>query len=117
MTEREGLEEGAAAEAPEEPRAVRVADRVRFWCPGCDTVHEVTIEGANPWTWSGDLGEGLTLSPSVLVRKHLKDGAEGWRCHSFVGGGSIVFLEDCSHGLKGQTVKLPAVSSWRFGAE
>ena len=112
MTEREGLEEGAAAETPAEPRAVRIADRVRFWCPGCDTVHEVTVEGPHAWAYSNDLGEGLTLSPSVLVR----GGDPGRRCHSFVSGGSIVFLEDCSHGLKGQTVKLPTVSSWRFGA-
>lgn len=92
--------------------AVRVADRVRIWCPGCDTVHEVRVEGEFAWAWNRVLSSRITLNPSILVRKANADD----RCHSYVAGGQIQFLEDCSHALKGTTHPLPPVSSWRFGA-
>ena len=95
-----------------------------FWCPGCKEPHVVS----NRWEFNGD-DSAPTFSPSVLVTTgHYtpgwKDGDGCWceyakahpdegefylcgRCHSFVRGGQIQFLSDCTHALVGQTVALP----------
>lgn len=100
-----------------EPVAVRVRDRLRFWCPGCDTVHEVRVEGPHAWSWNGGLAALVTLTPSILVRETATVGdRELRRCHSYVTAGHIQFLDDCTHALKGSTHPLPPLSAWRFGA-
>lgn len=91
-------------------RAVRISDCLRFWCPGCDSVHEVTVEGAHRWEWNGSL-VAVTVSPSVLVTAP----PILYRCHSYVREGSIQYLDDCTHDMRGQTVALPAVDTWRYG--
>jgi hypothetical protein len=98
--------------------AVRIADRLRFWCPGCDTVHEVRVTGEHAWSWNGETSNRVTVNPSVLVREvaTVDERRELRRCHSYVSGGQIQFLDDCTHGLKGSTHPLPPVSTWRFGA-
>jgi hypothetical protein len=96
-------------------------------CPACGNGHLFNIVpgpngvgGSKPcWTFDGNV-DAPTFSPSMLVRgtKHLT-GEEIDRmmagekiepipvvCHSFVRGGSIEFLADCSHELAGQTVPL-----------
>ncbi|RNL66226.1 ammonia monooxygenase [Nocardioides marmoriginsengisoli] len=98
--------------------------RVHFRCPGCGTVHGVTVDAPNSWTWNGDL-QRPTFEPSVLVHPHrtfVNGDLDGDAltapenitmtplCHSFVRGGRIEFLGDCTHGLAGQTVDLPP---WR----
>lgn len=93
--------------------AARFADRLRFWCVGCDSIHEVTLSGPHAWGWNGTL-EQVTLSPSVLVR-FFNGSEERGRCHSFVEDGRIRYLDDCSHGLRGLTVPLTPVNGWRFG--
>lgn len=89
---------------------------VSFRCPGCDDFHQISV---GVWTFNGDL-ERPTFSPSVLVggaqwgvadvfHKPNHKVAKGERtvCHSFVTGGQIQFLGDCTHTLAGQTVDLP----------
>lgn len=72
-------------------------------CPGCDMGHPFRVSGKGPkWKWNGDLIKP-TFSPSMLVNKH----DDALRCHSFVRYGTINFLNDCHHDLKGQTVELP----------
>ena len=99
-----------------------------FRCPGCGDTHMVPVgDGAGPrWSWNGDI-QRPTFSPSILVRSgHHVPGHDGlgcwctWDdraefpdlkctiCHSFVTGGMIQFLGDCTHALAGQTVELPA---------
>ena len=100
-------------------------DQVAFWCPGCDSAHAIK-HGGDGWTWDGNT-ERPTFSPSVLIRSgHYIGRAEAacWCtynaehpdepapfkcgvCHSFVRGGQIQFLGDCTHALAGQTVPLP----------
>lgn len=84
-------------------------DRVAFWCPGCDGVHQVGVgDGPGPrWGFNGD-GDAPTFTPSVFVN------APGPyhnpavpACHSFVTNGQIQFLSDCTHALAGRTVYLP----------
>jgi Family of unknown function (DUF6527) len=74
-------------------------------CPGCGYGHPFRIKGEGPmWTWNGDMVKP-TFSPSMLCNATVNNGAN--RCHSFVKDGSIQFLSDCWHELKGQTVPLP----------
>jgi hypothetical protein len=101
---------------------------VSFWCPGCGEYHAITTRGGSPWRWDGNV-DAPTFEPSILVTSgHFVPGhAPGercWcvynaenptrpapfvchRCHSFVRGGRIQFLGDCSHALAGTTVDLP----------
>jgi len=91
-----------------------------FECPGCGDSHSVTTcnEGyPHPiWTFNGDINKP-TVSPSILVRYPANPNAmeefKEWRkervCHSFVKGGMIQFLSDCTHKLAGQTVELPDI--------
>ncbi len=74
-----------------------------FHCPGCNYSHpfEVDCPDGKGWTWNGSF-DSPTFSPSLLVCI----GTE-WQCHSFVRDGKIMFLDDCVHSLKGQTVEIP----------
>ena len=80
---------------------------LEFYCPGCKMRHSVRVASPKPfWQFNGDYDKP-TLSPSVLVNKsHPK-----YRCHSFVKGGNIQFLNDCFHDLAGQTVPLPVIDA------
>lgn len=84
-----------------------------FWCPGCASAHQVRVgEGPGPrWGFNGDYDKP-TFTPSVLVSYNGPDagqnGAPPAICHSFVRDGQIQFLGDCTHGLSGQTMPLPA---------
>ncbi|MFV9651671.1 DUF6527 family protein [Pseudomonas citrulli] len=81
-------------------------DRLYFSCPGCDIAHGVSHgNGPGPrWGWNGNV-EAPTFTPSILVRYTWSDGPRV--CHSFVTGGRIQFLDDCTHHLAGRTVDLP----------
>lgn len=100
---------------------------LHYWCQGCEEIHGVVIEGPGSWGFNGDLA-APTFTPSVLVRSgHYSPGQEGkpcWcdykkahpdetdvfnctSCHTFITGGMVQFLSDCSHALAGQTLPLP----------
>lgn len=103
-------------------------ERLGFWCPGCREMHVISVAEGR-WKFDGNY-EAPTFTPSVLVQGgHFAPGwTEGdgcwckWnqenpdeavrfvcaRCHSHVRGGMIEFLGDCSHELKGQSVKMEA---------
>ncbi|MEO1950875.1 DUF6527 family protein [Thioclava sp.] len=95
---------------------------VAFMCPGCRTMHLVTVDGSRGWTWNGN-ADAPTFSPSVLVNgtvpitddEHARIMAgeavetKPLRCHSFVESGRIRFLHDCTHDLAGKTVDLPDI--------
>lgn len=69
-------------------------------------------------SWNIDL-DSNTIAPSVLV-KSVKRPPEPWEfdenrkiigcqdavCHSFVRNGTIQYLGDCTHELKGQTIPM-----------
>lgn len=83
-------------------RISRNGGRLKFWCPGCDDAHVIAVAPSeDPWEWDGDTTEP-TISPSILVQ----GGARNITCHSFIRGGRIEFLSDCTHELAGQTVEL-----------
>lgn len=92
-------------------RALVKGDRVYIWCPGCHENHWVNT-GPGGWTFDGNV-ERPTFSPSILVEWGNQPGDR--RCHSFVRGGRIQFLNDCTHGLRGQTVDLPDIGEHFHG--
>ena len=108
-------------------------DRLLFWCPGCEEMHQVQVgSGDGPrWGYNGN-PEAPTFTPSILVRGVRIDGGDAELerildtyelpedrermladkrintvCHTFVTDGQIQFLGDCTHKLAGQTVPLP----------
>lgn len=83
--------------------------RIAYWCQGCENTHQVAVrEGPHPcWSWDGNV-EAPTFSPSVLVTyKDLSGEGQDERCHTFIRGGMVEFLSDCSHKFAGQTLPLP----------
>lgn len=83
---------------------------IRFSCPGCDSFHQIPVDGSRGWTWNGD-GDKPTVSPSLLVTYNGPDAGVGDSppavCHSFIRDGQWQFLSDCTHALAGQTVEVP----------
>ena len=88
--------------------AGNVTDRVRhyFFCPGCKSPHAVYSKGTGVpnWGYNGDEIEP-SFTPSIRVQWGDENGPQ--LCHSYVTNGWIQFLNDCTHELKGQHVKLP----------
>ena len=80
-----------------------------FWfdCPGCGETHRVPVRPSAHnkvvWDWDGNVARP-TISPSLLVDIR---GSNPAKCHSYIKGGQIQFLNDCTHALKGQTVDIP----------
>ncbi len=77
-----------------------------YWCQGCERSHQVRIgEGTGPrWEWDGN-AEAPTFAPSVLCWREGPNWSE--RCHTFIRGGIVQFLGDCTHKHAGQTLPLP----------
>ncbi|WP_139222868.1 DUF6527 family protein [Paracidovorax wautersii] len=67
-----------------------------------------TRDGTGCWTWNGSTS-APTLRPSVLTTEPPGGRRGGFRCHSWINDGSVQFLDDCSHELRGQTLPLNPV--------
>lgn len=83
--------------------------RCLVWCPGCDDIHAMNIEGEDKptpcWDWDGSRTKP-TFEPSILVQfidKH---------CHSYLRAGVWEFLGDSTHSLAGQKVKMVPIPDW-----
>lgn len=102
---------------------------VRFNCPGCALDRPGSVlaggvvlptdwtppgyersphMGTAVWGFNGNL-DHPTFTPSVLSTSNWGPEQREVRCHSFVTGGRIEFLADCTHALAGQTVDLPEI--------
>lgn len=96
--------------------------RLSFDCEGCGMPHSVmTGVGSGPrWSWDGSM-ENPTFTPSVLVTwsepsdnpDEFDDPSKDVKkvCHSFITGGVIQYLNDCTHHLAGKSVTLKAVEN------
>ena len=85
-------------------------DGLGYWCPGCEEMHVVAIVRKTPgpaWSFNGNV-EKPTFAPSVKVTAMRPD---PFICHHYVRDGTIQFLSDCSHKLKGDTVPMVELST------
>lgn len=78
---------------------------LEFFCPGCRYYHAFRVRcgeraDAPTWTWNNDMCKP-TFAPPLMVNRGTPT-----QCHLFVTDGEIVFLPDCHHGLRGQTVAM-----------
>lgn len=92
----------------------RTGKRHLYWCPGCDSLHGIAIrphtqDNGAGWSFTGTL-ECPTYSPSQ--KSTWNNGKQEMICHTFIRGGIIEFLNDCTHALKGQKVPLPPLPDW-----
>ncbi len=75
------------------------SDRFLLECPGCRCSHYFS----SSWQFDGNF-ELPTVSPSIRVNY-----GDGRVCHFFIRGGTIEFLSDCHHSLRGTIVDLPQI--------
>lgn len=82
----------------------------QFRCPGCNYVHQMPITGPHAWKYNGN-DDAPTFDPSIRasIGPWNDKGESLGVCHSHVMNGRIIFLDDCTHPLKNQTVDLPDV--------
>lgn len=97
--------------------------RLRWFCPGCDEAHQVSLDGplrpgetnCGPWGWNGD-GEAPSFTPSVNVRPAGRPAdapaTVRGRCHAIITAGVISFCADSQHRLAGQSVPMPELPDW-----
>ncbi len=84
------------------------ATNLKFNLPGPITTRMLPVilkgtrEGTGCWSWNGDT-EKPTIKPSILndFRPH-----DTLVCHTWITEGQVIFLDDCSHELRGQTLDL-----------
>ncbi|MDX3917462.1 MAG: DUF6527 family protein [Pseudosphingobacterium sp.] len=78
-----------------------------FYCPGCECNHRFWAGNKSScvpnWDFNGDVDKP-TISPSHRVIGGNEHGRTV--CHSFIKDGQIQYLNDCTHQLKGQTVRM-----------
>lgn len=70
------------------------------WCPGCKCNHSIDsrIDGRRPnWEFNGNM-ECPTFSPSINYYDRV--------CHYHITNGTIIFGNDCTHELRGQSIPL-----------
>jgi len=84
-----------------------------FYCPGCKMDHGFTI--AHPdmdhkikWVWNGSF-DAPTVRDSIRVVYPWGDPPVQMLCHLYLDDGFIRFLDDCTHGLKGQIIPMNEV--------
>jgi hypothetical protein len=89
---------------------IEEATHVKIHIPGpageltLPVIRHGTRQGTNCWTWNGSI-DAPTLKPSVLSQGYNGDSVK-YRCHTWINDGKAIFLDDCSHELKGQTLDL-----------
>jgi len=112
--------------------AIGLQGRHIMWCPGCDSLHAITVS-MDGWQFDGDT-ENPSFNPSILVRgkrftatgereykewqeqkypKLVKDfDTKETVCHSFITKGKWNFLADCTHNMAGKTVDMVDLPDW-----
>ncbi len=108
-------------------------DEYMFYCPGCQSLHSMTVNGfvnscGASWTFNGDV-ERPTFSPSLKVtwdeygnNPNYKDGMDeklkyiiikSHNCHSFINNGMMSFCGDSTHKHANKTLEIPAFKSMK----
>lgn len=66
-----------------------------FWCPGCGTIHSLGDKYKVSWD-----NKKPTVTPGIYLK------IEDRICHSFITGGKIQYLGDCTHILKDRLIPM-----------
>lgn len=74
------------------------------WCPACLLMHGMPHHG---WTFNGDV-DTPTFHPSFRHR-FVRDAGAEVVCHYIVTAGVIIFQDDCTHHLAGESMPMPDV--------
>lgn len=81
-------------------------------CPGCEETHYIPTDAPLPnnakWEFNGSQ-ESPTFTPSVRITWEWGEEHEHNCCHYNITNGQIIFHDDSTHSLKGQTVALPDI--------
>jgi hypothetical protein len=79
--------------------------RIAHWCPGCEELRAIPLEGAgDTWRWNDD-AIAPSLTPGVRLVTWRGD-AESV-CHYSLTLGGLAFYRDCTHPLAGAWRSLP----------
>lgn len=95
-----------------ESEILESADGMLFFeCLGCKMLHGINVsrDDRPRWDWDGSV-TAPTFSPSILVRFPWGPEQREVVCHSYVRGGQIQYLDDCTHEYAGKTIPLPPIS-------
>lgn len=90
---------------------VKMTDHgVVHWCPGCRDFHIIYTEAFAPrsrarWVWDGNIASP-TVTPSVQI-KYGPEESPTSVCYYFLRRGKLIFQQESTHALAGQTVDLP----------
>ncbi len=95
----------------------RIKGGISHFCPACGEMHTLAVEkpqdnGAK-WAWNQNVTTP-TFHPSVNI-SHGPDAElkiAAFCCHYWLKNGEIQYLNDCTHALKGVTVRLPPLPDW-----
>lgn len=80
----------------------QTTDGYLVYCPACKTDHLFD----HRWDFNGDL-ELPTFTPSLVVQIDFSiKNRPDKKCHSFLIDGEWHYLNDCTHEMAGQTVKI-----------
>lgn len=85
------------------------------WCPACGELHgfHVYTESYSGRRWIyNENAEKPTFSPSHrIVEPSVRQGRPPHICHYELVDGKIVYADDCTHMLRGETILLPKIPS------
>ena len=82
-------------------------NKISFWCKGCNCMHILPVgkDDRVHWEFNGDF-KIPTISPSIRVEHYSEELNRMVICHSFIIGGKIQYLSDCTHKFAGRTIEL-----------
>lgn len=82
------------------------------WCPACQELHDFAVDqpfrNNARWSWDGSVDEP-TMSPSMNITIGPFEDGRRQVCHYYLTKGKLIYLNDCTHALKQQTVDLPDI--------
>lgn len=85
------------------------AKGLHFYCPACDDIHGVIIEGDTSkvpvWKFNGDY-DRPTFEPSIRVTYNKS------MCHFHIENGNIKYCGDCTHDFKNKIIELPLLPDY-----
>lgn len=83
-------------------------DQYQFYCPGCECHHSFwhkNIKDKVQWSWNKSFVKP-TVTPSIKTQFYSYKFEKDMICHFYIKNGKIQYLNDCTHELAGETIKM-----------